>query len=108
MLKKGTPAKMRIHFHAVHWEEFMRRERDDKMSNGLLTRALMNDEPLPWRRMEVDVDTDVDPTWLAATGAVRAPLARDWHPDAVRVHDATLHVRDRHAARRHANTRTRT
>jgi len=51
----------------VHWEEFMQRERDDKMSNGLLTRALMNDEPLPWRRVEVDVDTDVNPTWLAAT-----------------------------------------
>lgn len=67
MLKKAPPQNMRIHFHAVHWEEFMQRERDDKMSNGLLTRALMNDEPLPWRRMEVDVDTDVDPTWLAAT-----------------------------------------
>ena len=51
---------MRIDFHAVHWEEFMRREREEKLGNGLLTRALLNDEPLPWRRVEVDVDTDVD------------------------------------------------
>jgi hypothetical protein len=35
--------------------------------DGLLTRALMSDEPLPWRRVDVDVDTVVDPSWLAAT-----------------------------------------
>ncbi len=38
---------MRIHFH---WGEIRRHEIEDKNGNGLITRALMNDEPLPRRR----------------------------------------------------------
>ena len=57
---------MRIHIHAVHWDQIRRHEREDKNAEGLITRALMNDAPLPWRRVGVDVDTEVDRSWLAA------------------------------------------
>ncbi len=56
---------MLVRFPSVTWERVSARERRDKNSYGELTRTLLRNAPLPWREVEVDVDTDVDRAWLA-------------------------------------------
>ena len=61
---------MRIGLHAVAWTEITKRERHGNKSGysyGLLTRTLIRDAPVPWRRVHLDVDSEVDRKWLRAT-----------------------------------------
>ena len=68
--RKNEEKKMRIGLHAADWKEITKRDRNvnkNGYSYGLLTRMLIRDAPVPWKRVHVDVDSDVDRTWLRAT-----------------------------------------
>jgi hypothetical protein len=71
-----TCTKMRVAFPSIDWNRITERDRD-KDSYALLTRTLLRGtRPLPWKRVQVDIDSNLDRRWLAKCSAFVVSLSR--------------------------------